>query len=95
MKLIGKLAMGAALAGGLAISAAAPADAGMSIGIGVGGPGYHHDWCYYHPYRCGGPGYGGGFVVGRFYEGRGWWDGRGWYAHRDWDGYHHGWRYRR
>jgi hypothetical protein len=61
--------LGVAL-GTLAVTA--PADAGVSIGIGVpvGGYGYHRHWCYNHPGACGyarpayaagyyGPGYAG------------------------------------
>jgi hypothetical protein len=33
----------------------------------------------------------GGFVVGNYYRGRGYWDGRGWYHHRR--RWHNSWRY--
>jgi hypothetical protein len=70
--------------GGLAMATTAPADAGVSVGIHLGG--YHHG-CYhcghpyyhhvYHPVVVGvGPGY--------------WWHGRRWYHRRYWHG---GWRY--
>jgi hypothetical protein len=99
MKTLAKLAMGAALAGGLAVAAAAPAEAGVHIGIGIGIPGpgpFYPDrgWCYYHPGACGyyggyyHPYYDGYFVAGRGY----WWHG-GWYGHRGWG--HGGWHYRR
>jgi hypothetical protein len=92
MKTIGKLALGAALAGGLALAAAAPADAGVHVGIGIGipvGGGYGGgNWCYYHPNRCGGPAPAVGVYVG----GRGYWSGRGWYGHRAWG--RGGWHYR-
>jgi hypothetical protein len=89
MRNLAKLAMGAVMAGGLALAAAAPADAQVSIGIGVG-PGYHHDWCYHHPYRCN-RGYYGGYPDGYFMAGRGYWWHGGWYGHRHRD--HDGWRY--
>lgn len=79
MKLLAKLAVGAALIGGLAVtSVAAPADAGVVVRIG---PTWHHhgNWCRWH--RCGvvyrpGPGY--------------WWHGHRWYHRRFYHGY---WRY--
>jgi len=46
---LGKLVAGAALAASLSLGAAAPADAGIVVGVHLG-PGYHHGWCYYH--RC-------------------------------------------
>ena len=50
MKKIAKLVMGAALLGGLALSAA-PADAGVAVGINLGGG----HGCWHRHYRCGGP----------------------------------------
>ncbi|HTI30825.1 MAG TPA: hypothetical protein VL405_01745 [Sphingomonas sp.] len=52
---------------------------------------------YCHPIRRGhwdrGNHYGRDrWVVGRFYDGRGYWDGRDWYQHRY--RYNNGWRYR-
>jgi hypothetical protein len=42
MKLIGKLAIGAAMAGLAAVASVAPASAAhVTVGIGVGGPGYY------------------------------------------------------
>lgn len=93
MNRIGKLVIGAAMAGGIALAAAAPANAGVSIGIGIGapvGPGYHRHWCYYHPGACGG--YAGPYVEGGFWAGHGYWHGNRWWGHRYWG--HGGWRYR-
>ena len=96
MKTIGKLLVGAALAGGLAVAAAAPADAGISIGVGplhVGLYGGHRGhWCYYHPGACEGYGYGGPYVEGTYWAGHGYYHEGRWYGHRD--GYRSGWRYR-
>jgi hypothetical protein len=81
MKMLAKLAVGAAMIGGLAMGTTAPADAGVVVRVGTG---YHHGCyhCGYHHYyrpvvRVGvGPGY--------------WWHGRRWYHRRYWHG---GWRY--
>ena len=89
MSKLTKLALGAALLGGAMVAAAPAAEAGVVVGIGFGpGPGWHHNWCYYHPYRCGG---GPGYVDGYYVAGRGYFWHDGWYGHRGW--YHHGWRY--
>jgi hypothetical protein len=92
MKTFAKLAMGAVLAGGLAVAAAAPADAGVHVGIGVGVPGYAPYPAYYggyygcgpyaDPYYCGYPGY---YAPG--YVGFGW--GGGW-GHGGYRGGYHG-----
>lgn len=96
MKTLAKLALGAVMAGGVALGAAAPAQAAhISVGIGVpvgpAYPAYGYDWCYYHPYayQCNGYGYyGGPYVVGGYYGGghyRGGWDhdrGHGDHGHR-------------
>jgi hypothetical protein len=88
MKTIAKLAMGAAMLGGLALTAAAPADAGVAVGINIGG-GHHGCWHHRH---CGGPVVVVGPRVGVFYAGRGYWDGHRYWGHRDrWHGH---WRYR-
>ena len=104
MKNFVKLAVGAAMLGGLAVAAAAPADAGVSVGVGIGvpGPAYGHPhgaWCYHHPHRCGyragyvGPGYvGPAPAIGVYYSNHGWWDGHRYWGHRY--AYHGGWRYR-
>ena len=77
MKTITKLAAGALLACGLAVVAAAPADAGVRVGIGFGvpivapvapvAPATCFD-AYGNPYYCGYPGYvyGPAFVGVRF-----------------------------
>ncbi len=96
MKTIVKLVTGAALASGLALGAAVPANAGVSIGIGLGGPGYHRDyrdWCYHHPYRCNNYGgyYGPPPGEGVYVNGYGYWGGGGWHRHREWN--HGHWRY--
>ena len=92
MNTIGKLLVGAAMAGGLAVTAAAPAQAGISVGIGIGvpGPGDEGRWCYYHPRACGG--YNGPVVEGGFVVGHGYWHGHRWWGRREW--HHGGWRYR-
>ena len=94
MKKITQLVMGAAMLGGLALSAA-PADAGVVVGVGLGGGGHHHarHWCYRHPGACSRPGIVvGGPRIGVFYGGRGWWDGHRYWGHRErWHGH---WRYR-
>jgi hypothetical protein len=85
---------------GLVLAAAMPATAQVSVGVGVGAPGYNQHWCYNHPGACrGGRGYVGGPAVavgvpavGVYVGGRGYWDGHGWYAHRYWN--HGVWRYR-
>jgi hypothetical protein len=94
MNRLAKLASGAALAAGLALTAAVPADAGVSIGINLGGPGYYgghpRHWCYYHPGAC--DGYAGPYIEGGYWAGHGYWHGGRWWGHRDHFG--HGWRYR-
>ena len=92
MKTIAKLATGAAMLAGLALTAA-PASAGVAVGINLGG-GHPHarHWCWHHPGACGGPRVVVGPRVGVFYHGRGWWDGHRYWGHRY--RYHHGWRYR-
>lgn len=61
-----KIALGGLMAGGIALAAATPAAARVSVGIGFGVPGYYapyYDPCdsprfrYWHPYRCGTPVY--------------------------------------
>lgn len=77
----------AALAAGAALTVAAPADARQGCGPGGRrGPGG-----YCRPNR--GPVVvAPRIVVGRFYEGRGYWDGRRYWGHRY--RLHGGWRYR-
>jgi hypothetical protein len=98
MNRLAKLALGAVMAGGIAVLAVPPAQAGISIGIGVGipgpgwGPGWEHRrWCYYHPGACGG-GYPGPYVDGYYWAGHGYWHGGRWWGGRD--RWHGGWRYR-
>jgi hypothetical protein len=82
MKVIGKLALGAVMMGGVAVAAASPASAAVSIGIGIPGPVYAHPYyggCY-DPYHCGYPAYYGGPA---YYHGY-------WGAPRF--GWHAGWR---
>ena len=98
-----KIAAQAALIGGIAIAgvtAAAPADAGVVVGVGIGVPAHRH-FCYRHPRACYGPRYyrpayyGPAYVgprIGVFYTGRGWWDGHRYWGHRLYE--HGGWRYR-
>jgi hypothetical protein len=65
MNTITKIALGALMLAGTAALAAAPADARVAIGIGIGGPGYYGGYggydpgayCdyysrWYDPYRC-------------------------------------------
>jgi hypothetical protein len=99
MKSLTRLGAAAALSIAAMTAVAAPASAAISVGIGIGVPGpgpVHHGgrWCYYHPRACGayGPGPGPAFVVGNFYQGRGWWDGHAWYHDRVWGRGH--WHYR-
>jgi hypothetical protein len=98
MNKLTKLAAKAALAGSIAIGALAAtapaANAGVSVGIGIGGPVYGHNFCYYHPHRCGyrPAGYVAGPSIGVFYAGHGWWDGHRYWGHRYWG--HGGWRFR-
>lgn len=109
MKHIGKLAIGALMLAGSALGATlattAPADARVSIGIGIGGPGYYGNPCryaryrYYHPRRCGygyGPGYGvGGIWITDSFGHRHWRGGHGGFHggfHGRWNGgghWHH------
>ncbi|MEI9930452.1 MAG: hypothetical protein WDM89_07835 [Rhizomicrobium sp.] len=91
MKVIAKLAMGAAMLAGLALTAA-PADAGVAVGINIGGHPHARSWCWHHPRACHGPAVVVGPRLGVYYHGRGWWDGRRYWGHRYW--YHRGWRYR-
>jgi len=96
MNAITKFAAKAALVGGLALAglaATTPANAGVAVGIGIGGPGYGGHYCYNHPHRCGyHAGYYAGPRIGVFYGGRGWWDGHRYWGHRE--RFHGGWRYR-
>jgi hypothetical protein len=95
MNRLAKLALGAVMAGGIALSAVPPAEAGVSIGIGVGIPGGYYGghpghWCYYHPGACGG--YAGPYVEGGYWAGHGYWHGGRWWGGRE--RWHGGWRYR-
>ena len=107
MKSLTQLVAAAALGTAAMTAIAAPANAGVSVGIGIGVPGpavvapppRGPHWCYRHPGACRGygPAYGPpppvpAFVVGNFYQGRGWWDGHSWYHDRY--RFHGGWRYR-
>jgi hypothetical protein len=85
MKNLARLALGAAMLSGLALTAAAPANAGVAVVIGGGGHGCRH-------HRCGGPAVVVGPRLGVFYAGRGYWDGHRYWGHRErWHGH---WRYR-
>jgi hypothetical protein len=80
-----KALIAAALVTGSALVASAPAEARQGCG-----PGYHrgaYGRCVAN-FRGRGPAY----VVGRYYNGRGYWDGRRWYQNRY--RHHGGWRYR-
>jgi hypothetical protein len=95
MNRLAKLALGAVMAGGIAVSAVPPAEAGVSIGIGVGIPGGYYGghpghWCYNHPGACGG--YAGPYIDGGYWAGHGYSHGGQWWGHRD--RWHGGWRYR-
>ena len=82
-----------AAAAAATVVAVAPADARDGCGRG------YHRGPYGHcrPNYRSGPGVvavtpGGALVVGRFYNGRGYWDGNRYYWHRE--RWHNGWRYR-
>lgn len=80
-----KIAIAAGLAAATALAVASPADARQGCG-----PGMHrtpHGMCV--PNR--GP-QGQAWVVGRYYQGRGYWYQNRWYQHRV--RWHNGWRYR-
>jgi hypothetical protein len=68
---------------------AAPAQAQVRFGVGIGGPVYAPAYPYYSAPYYGYYGYPGPYVYG--YYGHGWY-GRGWYG-RGW--YGHGWYGRR
>ena len=100
MKLIGKLAIGAVMAGAAALATTAPADARVTVGIGIGGPGYYgyygpayyHNPCWrpypYRPYYCDAGYYPGYYGYGGPVIGLGF--GGGW-GHGGWHGGHGGW----
>ena len=107
MKKFAKFALGAVmLAGAATVVAATPADARVSVGIGIGVPGYYYGPSYYpryncdpysrfyDPYYCGGyarPYYGGNSFYFNYRDG---WGGRDW-DDRGWrgrDGDDRGWR---
>jgi hypothetical protein len=89
MKTLAKLAMGAVMATGVAIGAAAPADAAVFVRVGLG-PNYHRDqFCYYHPRACDSDRYEDGYYL----RGHGYWHHHMWYGHRRWD--RDDWRYDR
>ncbi|HEY1710381.1 MAG TPA: hypothetical protein VGG10_19070 [Rhizomicrobium sp.] len=50
MKTIAKYALGALMTGAVALGAAAPAQAGVGVSIGIGGPAYY-GYNYYQPCR--------------------------------------------
>jgi hypothetical protein len=93
MKNLAKLALGAAMLSGLALTAM-PASAAVVVGVGIGGPGHARHWCWRHPGACHNAGYVAvaGPRIGVFYHGRGWWDGHRYWGHRE--RWHGGWRYR-
>ena len=99
MKRFGKLALGALMLGGAALAAATPAAARVSIGIGIGVPGfggYYDNPCaypryrYYHPGACGYPVYSEPvFIDGAWFGGPHYYRYSG--GHRSvW--YHNSWR---
>lgn len=98
MKTLTRLVACAALTAAAMTAIVAPANAGVSVGIGIDVPGsapvYHPGgrWCYWHPRACAASGPAFLPVIGTFYAGRGWWDGHAWYHHRSWGSGH--WRYR-
>jgi len=90
MKTLAKLAMGTVMAAGIAVGAAAPADASVFIGVNFG-PHYRHShYCYYHPRACERARF---YNEGFYLSGRGYYHDHDWYRHRGW--YHGGWRYER
>jgi len=84
MKTMAKVAIGALMACGVAV--AAPADAGVRIGVGIGlpvGPAYYGPppcYAYGNPYYCGYPAYYGPGYVGGYWGGHGYRGGRGGYS---------------
>jgi len=99
MSTLKKIAAQAAIVAGIAIAgvtAAAPADAGVVVGVHLGHP--HRHFCFRHPYACeraggyAGPVAFAGPRIGVFYAGHGWWDGHRYWAHRE--AFHGGFRYR-
>jgi hypothetical protein len=106
MNRFAKLALGAAMMAGAALdtTVATPANAGVSVGIGIGVPGPYVApvnpypcWGYnYYAPGCSYPSYGGPvWVGGRWYYGPHYyryWGGRPWvWAHGGWHGYRGGW----
>ncbi len=93
MNLLKKTLLGAVIAGGAALSLAAPASAAVHVGIGIAGPAPHSRvWCHHHPRACGYHAPRVYYVPGHYYRGHGWWDGHRWYHNRyRWHGH---WRYR-
>src|ERR1700688_2797061 len=92
MKTIAKLAAGALVACGATLAGAAPANAGVRIGVGIGVPvvpayGASPCYAYDNPYDCGYPAYYGPGYVGAYWGGRGYWGGygaRGYWGHVGW-----------
>ncbi len=97
----------AGIVGGATLATTAPAEAGVSVGIGVGVPGYYYGpgyyppgacygYDYYYSGYCGYPTYTGAvFLGGRWVYGPHyyrWWGGRPWFWYRG--GWHNwaGWR---
>lgn len=91
MKTLAKLGLGAALACGVTLAAAAPAAAGVYVGVGV--PAYYGaNTCYDvygQPYYCGYPAGYVGFGFG------GWHGHGGYYGHGGYRGGVHGGGHRR
>lgn len=100
MKHFGKLALGAVMMAGTAIATTPPANAGVTVGIGVGVPApvYAAPPCAYGPGYCGYYSYnypvfvGGAWVYGPHYYR--WWGGHPWvWWHGGWHtGFRGGWR---
>lgn len=89
MKTLVKLAAAAALAGSFAATIAAPAEAGVAVSVGIGGPGPRAHWCYNHPGACRRPGVvvtAPVYADGYFLAGHGYWHAHRWYGHRAWLG---------
>jgi hypothetical protein len=109
MKILSKLAFGAAMlagAGAMSVATGAPAEARVSVGIGIGGPVYYGGYygprysysCdpysrWYDPYRCGGYAYCPAYYRPYYYGGPSFYIGGSWGGHH-YRGGHWGGHYR-
>jgi hypothetical protein len=87
MNKLATLAVGLMVAGGAALTAAAPVEA-----MGGCGPGFHPGPYGHHCFRNGGAAVVVAPGIGVFVGGHGYWDGNRYWGHRY--RWHGGWRYR-